>query len=130
VPEDAVLVTAGDGTSFNAPPYANFGKIYAAGQANWQNPIAAQFAVGQFGTYDFQRDDGMFYSEYTDASNYAVGVYMAGAGYSYEATIAIGSTFASQYSSNAGSERQKTWWTRGWNDATSAVGPCSRPQRD
>ena len=32
------------------------------------------------GTYDYQRDEGVFYSAYTDASNFAVGIYMAGAG--------------------------------------------------
>jgi len=130
VPEDAVSLAAGDGTPFYAPPYANFRKVYAAGQANWQNPITAFSAIGQFGTYDFQRDNGIFYPEYTNASNYAVGVYMAGAGYSYDATIAIAGAFASHYSSNAGAESQTTWWTKGWNDATNGVGPCSRPQHD
>ncbi len=129
-PEDAVSLTAGDGTSFYAPPYANFCKVYAAGQANWQNPIAAFSAIGQFGTYDFQRDNGMFYSAYTNASNYGVGVYMAGAGYSHDATIAIAVAFASRFSSNAGAESQTAWWTKGWNDATNGVGPCSRPQHD
>ena len=89
-PEDAVSLTAGDGTPFYAPPHADFCKVYAAGQANWQNPIAAYLAVGQFGTYDFQRDNEIFYSAYTNASNYAVGVYMSGAGYSYHATVVIG----------------------------------------
>src|SRR5271169_4853447 len=103
------------------PPYADFQRVYAAGQAHWQNPISAIFAVGHYGTYDFQRDQGVFYSAYTNASNYAVGVYMAGAGYSYDATIAIGTLFANLYSSNAGSESQRTWWTRGWNDATNGA---------
>ena len=130
VPEDAISLTTGDGTSFYAPPYADFCKVYATGQANWQNPIAAFSAIGQFGTYDFQRDNGMFYSAYTNASNYGVGVYMAGAGYSYNATIAIAGAFASHYSSNAGADSQTTWWTKGWNDATNSAGPCSRPQHD
>jgi hypothetical protein len=130
VPEDAISLTTGDGTSFYAPPYADFCKVYATGQANWQNPIAAFSAIGQFGTYDFQRDNGMFYSAYTNASNYAVGVYMAGAGYSYDATITIAGAFASHYSSNAGADSQTTWWTKGWNDATNSAGPCSRPQHD
>jgi hypothetical protein len=95
-----------------------------------KNPIAAFSAIGQFGTYDFQRDNGIFYSAYTNASNYAACVYMAGAGYSYDATIAIAVAFASLFSSNAGAESQTTWWTKGWNDATNGVGPCSRPQHD
>jgi hypothetical protein len=52
--------------------------VYAAGQAHWQDPVAALLAVGHYGTYDYQRDEGVFYSAYTDASNYAVGLYMAG----------------------------------------------------
>ena len=127
LPDDAVPLKAGDGTSFYAPPYANFQKVYAAGQSHWQDPISALLAIGHYGTYDFQRNDGVFYSAYTDASNYAVGVYMAGAGYSYNATIAIGAIFADLYSSNAGSEGQKRWWTRGWNDATNSLGPFSNP---
>jgi hypothetical protein len=81
VPDDAVSYTTGDGTQFHAPPYANFQKVYAAGQANWQNPIAAFSAIWVNGAYDFQRDNKYFYNAYIDASNYAVGVYMAGAGY-------------------------------------------------
>ena len=129
-PDDAVSLKAGDGTPFYAPPHADFCKVYAAGQANWQSPIAAYLAVGQFGTYDFQRDNEIFYSAYANASNYAVGVYMAGADYSYQATVAIGAIYASHFSSNAGAESQTTWWTKGWNDATSGAGPCSRSQHD
>jgi hypothetical protein len=55
VPDDAVSYTTSDGTQFYAPPYANFQKVYAA--ANWQNPIAAFFAIWVNGTYDFQRDN-------------------------------------------------------------------------
>jgi hypothetical protein len=130
VPDDAVSLTAGDGTPFYAPPYADFLEVYAAGQANWQNPVAAVLAVGHYGTYDYQRDEGVFYSAYTDASNYAVGVYMAGAGYSFDATIAIAGFVANLQSSNAGSERQSGWWTRGWNDATNGTGSLSRAQKN
>lgn len=129
VPDDAVSLTAGDGTQYFEPPYARFQSVYAAGQAHWQDPVAALLAVGHYGTYDYQRDEGVFYSAYTDASNYAVGVYMAGAGYTYDATIAIAGFFANLHSSNAGSERQRTWWTRGWNDATNGAGPLSSAQK-
>ena len=130
VPDDAVALTAADGTRFYAPPHADFPKVYAAGQSNWQNPFAAISAIWVNGTYDFQRDNGNFYSAYTDASNYAVGVYMAGAGYSYNATISIGTFLASQYSSNPDRKTQQAWWTRGWNDATNGVGPFSPSKHD
>ncbi|MGH6857284.1 MAG: hypothetical protein ACRECP_06505, partial [Methylocella sp.] len=79
-----------------APPRADFREVYAAGEkiANWQ--IADQVAAGhaalaQFGTYDFQRDKAtnIWFSEYADAANYAVGVFMAGAGYGKSESVAI-----------------------------------------
>jgi hypothetical protein len=103
--------------------------VYADGQAHWQNPLAAYFALKHFGAYDFQRQDGKVYLPYTNASNYAVGVYMAGAGYSYDATIAICTTVANLISSNADANTQAPWWTRGWNDATNDAGPLSRSRQ-
>ena len=125
VPQDAVSFRAGDGTSFYAPPDTNFPAVYADGQAHWQNFIAAFMALRQFGPYDFQRNDRKFYSAYTNASNYAVGVYMAGAGYSYDATIKICTLVADVISSNSRSNTQAPWWARGWNDATNSAGPFS-----
>jgi len=69
-------------------------KIYAAGQTNGQDILATNSAVGIFGTYDFQRRNGHFYKAYSDASNYAVGVYMAGAGYSCFDTLAVGTGYS------------------------------------
>ena len=126
LPDDAVSYSAGDGSRFYAPPNADFPAMYADAQAHWINPVAAFLAVGHFGRYDFQRQGDVFHSAYTDASNYAVGGYMAGAGYSNHETMTIAGSFARLYSSNAGSERQSAWWTRGWNDAKNGVGPFSR----
>jgi hypothetical protein len=81
-------------------------------------------AVGPFGTYDFQRNAGqglqarnVFYSQYQFASNYAVGAYMYGAGYSLQATVAIAGTFAEWYSSNAGDVVAFSGWMDGWTDS-------------
>jgi hypothetical protein len=123
VPDDAVSLTAGDGTQFYAPPNADFQAVYADGAAHWPNFLAAYFALKRFGTYDLQREDGKVYLAYTNASNYAVGVYMAGAGYSYDATIKICTIAADLISSNSNANTQAPWWTRGWNDATNGVGP-------
>jgi hypothetical protein len=125
VPKDAVTVKAGDGTSFLAPPDANFPEIYAAAKANGKNSDATKAAIGQFGTYDFQRKDGNFYTAYIDASNYAVGVYMAGAGYGYTTMLVYGAIYAMTHSSNWESESHIVWWTKGWNDATNGTGPFS-----
>ena len=98
LPKDAIVVTRPDKTTIGdpnstkgklmAPPRANFQEVYAAGEriANWplmQQIDQARTALQQFGTYDFQRDEATntWFSEYVHAANYAVGVYMAGAGY-------------------------------------------------
>lgn len=96
------------------PPSANFQAIYQAGQANGPNPFGIEQAVGHFGTYDFQRQNGNFYPAYTNASNYAVEVYMAGAGFGNFETDFIGRTFQLIYSSNRWSSLPQHWWDLGW----------------
>jgi hypothetical protein len=58
-----------------------------------------------------------FTSAYTDASNFGVGVYMHGAGYSLPVTRAMAKTFAFFKSSNAGDPKQQKFWEAGWNAA-------------
>jgi hypothetical protein len=129
VPYDAVSLTTSDGTQFYAPPDTDFRNVYAAGRANGRDLEAVSSAVGTAGTYDFQRKDGYFYSAYQDASNYAVGVYMADAGYSYSDTIVMGIAYSMKNASNweSGLEYHVNWWTRGWNDATNGSWPISHP---
>jgi hypothetical protein len=67
VPSDAVKYTTPDGQTFWAPPGADFGAATAAGQANGLNPFAANQAIGQFGTFDYQRSGDTFISAYTPA---------------------------------------------------------------
>lgn len=71
-----------------APPQANFKDVYAAGKAISSLSLLGQYdpaknALQHFGTYDFQRDSAtnIFYLSYKPAANYAVGVYMKGAGH-------------------------------------------------
>jgi hypothetical protein len=103
--------------------------VYAAGQADGRDLKANNSAVGQFGTYDFQRKDGNFYDAYTDASNYASGVYMAGAGYSYLETLVGGTYYSLTHASNwdSGFTYHIKWWTKGWTDATNGSWPVSNP---
>jgi hypothetical protein len=92
LPKDAIVVTRPDGTTIDdpksptgklmAPPRANFQEVYAAGEkiANWplaNKKEAAQTALQQFGTYDFQRDKATnsWFAKYVHAANYGVGVY-------------------------------------------------------
>ncbi|HEY3908301.1 MAG TPA: hypothetical protein VGM07_00245 [Stellaceae bacterium] len=103
LPKGAVAVTTPDGWTIPdpdsktkklmAPPRADYREVYAAGQAISGIPVLSQIpmiqvALAHGGTYDFQRDPttGHFHDAYENASNYAVGVYMAGAGYSLSGT--------------------------------------------
>ena len=64
-----------------------------------------------------------------NASNYVVGVYMAGAGYSLLGTLSIGTGYAMTHSANWDSDflSHIVWWTKGWTDATSGSWPISNP---
>jgi hypothetical protein len=121
-PVDAVKYMTPDGVTFLAPPTANFPAIYAYGKLISTQPLSHQkaaigAAVSHYGFYDFQRQAGTFYSAYTDASNYAVGVVMSGAGYSWAETEAIAATFATFYSSQGWTSRQTKWWHYGFSAA-------------
>jgi hypothetical protein len=125
IPQNAILYKAPDGKWFDAPPHANFEAELFAGQANGMyNLLGINCNIGQFGTYDFQREDlGIFgqlrYPAYVNASNYGVGVFMYGAGFSLAQTIEIGTIYAWVNSSYAGSPDQAIWWANGWIAAQS-----------
>jgi hypothetical protein len=127
VPINAVTYTAPNGEQFYAPPEANWSDVYDAGKDNGLNPISGNQAIGHFGTFDFQRStEGFFIAPYTNASNFAVGVYMNGAGFSLPQTILLGNPFAATMSSNSASSMVK-WWTNGWNAANSGTLPKKNP---
>lgn len=100
-----------------APAIANWSVVQTAGLASGGNPIGIYATAGFNGMFDYQRHDGSFDGRYTNASNYGVGVFMEGAGFSRRVTVNIASTFAKIYSSNAGSPAQIQFWQQGWNDA-------------
>jgi hypothetical protein len=117
LPKDAIVVTRPNGTTIDdpksptkklmAPARVNFQEVYAAGEriANWplmQQIDPASTLLQQFGTYDFQRDEATntYFDEYVPAANYAIGVYMAGAGYSLAGTYATAQAYAMSNSSN------------------------------
>lgn len=138
VPDDAIAVATPDGSTIydkdsptktlTAPPHANFREIYTAGRAIALLPYSEQYrrahvAIAQEGTYDFQRDVAQqkFFDAYVHASNYAVGVYMAGAGYSLEATRTLAKLYALRNSKNYNSQDQLNWIKRGWKDGKAGV---------
>lgn len=136
LPDDALVVTPADGKPIPdkhsktkylmAPPHADFRAVYAAGREIAPLPPLQQYPragadIGQGGTYDFQRDvpNLKFYHAYTNASNYAVGVYMAGAGYSLSVTILLAKYYAWEHSANYKVQDREKWITRGWEDGNS-----------
>jgi hypothetical protein len=122
VNETAVMYTAPDGQQFLAPPNADWCKVYATGQ---QQPDEKDTLknLGQNGPFDFQRSaqdyypGGDYYPSYRLASNYAVGVYMNGAGHWLISTEAAGEWYAFKHSGNFGDPLQSQWWTNGWTAA-------------
>jgi hypothetical protein len=128
-PPNSQTYVAPDGRPFLAPAGTNFQNVYNAGHANGPfNILGMNVAIGHYGQFDFQRNGGQgncpghntFYPAYTNASNFAVGEYMNGAGFSLDATLTIGYVFAFTMSSNAGSPDQGQWWANGWNAAQAA----------
>ena len=72
------------------------------------NAIGA--AAGQGGIFDFQGSGDVFYTKYTDPSNYGVGVLTRGAGFSWLDTVSVAGGYASLYSSQGLSPQLTTWW--------------------
>jgi RHS repeat-associated protein len=122
-PANACTCRTSSGTPFSIPPGVNFSAVQAAGRSAGFNPFAVNAAVGHFGNFDFQRNaaNNTFTGAYADASNYAVGVYMQGAGYSLGSTVAIAQSFSYSMSSNPGDPRQQEFWKAGWMDANAGL---------
>ncbi len=106
IPKNALICTSG-GVTFYAPQSFNPNEIQNAGAA--EGPVNglldAGRAVGYRGAYDFQRVTNAsggftFVSAYTNASNFAVGLYLTGAGYG---NSLVGAAISNGYSvGNAG----------------------------
>jgi len=125
IPKNAIKFVTASGQEFYAPEKTDFKAIHDSAKST---PLldalhAAYDAILRYGTFDFQRNMGRgeqknnyFYSAYTDASNYVVGVYMHGLGQSREVTLEIGRIILS-LSKNTGDPRPKSMWLKGWDDA-------------
>jgi hypothetical protein len=126
IPPDGAPIRGGDPpTLLIAPRHADYRQVYAAGQAIASMPPLDQIvhiraALHQGGTYDFQRDPIRQETRpaYANASNYAVGVYLAGAGYALSTTRRMAEAYAYLNSSNYGDKNQIGWIEQAWRDAT------------
>ncbi|MGH6851494.1 MAG: hypothetical protein ACREDD_13790 [Methylocella sp.] len=108
-----------------APPRADFREVYAAGLRIASDPLPFQVpqieaSLSQGDLYDFQRDPirQEVYPAYADASNYAVGVYMVGAGFALFYTLRMAEAYALFHSSDYGIRGQRASTIKGWKDAT------------
>lgn len=119
VPPGAVTYLAPDGQCFYAPPWVKWQAIYKAGQRAQPEPWNLSPYVGHNGKYDLQRMNGNVYPRYANAANYAVGVFMRGAGYSLGTTDLLGKTYGRLHSINFGHNHWLEWWKNGWNAANS-----------
>jgi hypothetical protein len=138
IPANSKMYLTGSGKGFLAPPNLDLLRIVQKGRNNGPfDFVGMGLAIGHFGTYDFQRNIGwgplgdennVFYPDYQNVSNYAVGAYLYGAGYNQQAAIGIAETFAQSMSSNAGSTLQVQWWIEGWNDASSVINYVTNPE--
>ncbi len=138
-PAGAVCYTASNGQPFYAPAGTDWSVVYSTGQSDASTldnlyaigdtaagaPLVDAYltdrAVGTGGLFDYQRDyaTNTFYNVYTDASNFAVGVYGAGGrGWSPDELISTGDTFYYASGSTSNLNVLHTWWTMGWNAAT------------
>jgi hypothetical protein len=131
-PPDAKTYLAPNNEEFLAPLGTDFNVEYKAGHDNGLWGAASQ--IGPFGQFDFQHNSGhgklesnnILYTQYENAGNYGVGVYMCGAGYSKEETFSYADTFWGWTGSDLTGKQARTvkgrhhhWWGLGWDAAHS-----------
>jgi RHS repeat-associated protein len=123
VPPNSIPYTSPSGQTFLIPKSANWCNEFADAQNHHWNPISVWGAVAQGGTYDYQRDNTnhVIYTQYQQAANYSVGVYMRGAGFSRGTTTAIGYVYGLFNSANHGDPKWGKWWGQGWDAANSGA---------
>ncbi len=117
------------GTSYVAPPKFSLNVIVKAGQASGRNLFALRRTVGQGGTFDFQRvtdsaGNVQFYGSYTPVSNFAVGAYEFGAGYTRGQGDFLSNLYATLFSSNVGDPKQELYRHLGYDAATKGDAQC------
>lgn len=129
LPKRPYLSCSVGGQSFYAPRQFNIKTIEAAGRAKPYDLVAANAAVGHYGTFDYQRSvdsagSTTFYRGFTPVSNFDVGVYMQSAKFPQWATSLIANIFAAAKSSNAGDPAQGSYRNLGYNTAAAGQVPA------
>ena len=126
VPRNALLCTSGK-NSFYAPPSFNPNKIIQDGQIGGLSDAGR--AVGYAGAFDFQRMSNAsggetFFSAYSNASNFAVGLYLAGGGYNSGLASVISNGYSLLNSGHFGTAAAATYRTAGIAAAAGAGVSC------
>jgi hypothetical protein len=118
---------------FYAPLGYNVEAVVQAGQAGGPfNKAAMGAAVGQFGTFDYQRGtdaagNPTFYTGFTPVSNFDVGAYIYGTGIPQWGASLISNAYATVNSSNGATAQQALYRNAGYSSAASGGNiTCSR----
>ena len=123
IPSGSKTCTTRSGITFSAPGNIDFSQQQQFAENHYLDLASAYQQVGQYGMFDYQRQPNEtnsgydFLGKYSDASNYGVGVYMRGAGFSLPGTIMIGKGYAFFKSKNNSNNNWDLMWASGWNDA-------------
>lgn len=97
---------------------ASWTREYEAGVSNRNGDITQALEgmllnVGRYGAFDYQRMGGTFNRKYVDASNFGVGVYMNGAGYSISQMDYYATAYAKlTHDTNIANDLSE--WKNGW----------------
>ena len=127
LPPGSILFTSPGGQTFWVPPGTDWCQECADAQKNGRSLSAADSSVGQGGKYDYQRDqtNHTVNSNFQEAANYSVGVYMQCAGFTRTQTMGIGKLYGLFKSLNFFNSTQRTqwtnWWGAGWDAASSGA---------
>ena len=116
--------------ALHAPEKADFRQVCETGESiagmnPWEQMKPGWAAIGQGGSFDFQRDNRTmrFIPAYAHASHYAAGVFLAGAGFTERQAIFIFRSFT-PFESSAAAREEILWIRRGWADG--AMGTWAR----
>jgi len=133
VPQNTRSVTW-DGLTFDVPESMSLRHVFDDGQKNQRSAFAIARYVAPFGKWDIQRNLGNgvqkdfdFYDYYVGVSNFDVGLYMNGAGWSVKEMISYGTklisaesaahplNYSQEYQSRY--DRDVPFWKAGWDYA-------------
>jgi hypothetical protein len=127
VPQNSCTCKYG-GKSFSVPPATDFSMVATSGKGHWFDRDAIRHDIGQWGTFDLQRNaaNNEFIPAYTQAANFAVGAYMQGAEHGMLTMAVMGILYGMKNSNNFSFTQigeWLEWWGMGWTAAEYGIYP-------